>query len=106
MYRSSIGSDCQINGYRAGTFRSPPDLAVEVVSPNDEAEALETNLDEYLRAGVRLIWFVYPLTKNVWAYKSDGTAKLYRIADTLTGEDVLPGFTANVSELFEGVEPA
>ena len=89
-----------------GNVPFAPDFAVEVVSPNDEAEVLETKLDEYLRAGVRLIWFVYPLTKNVWAYKPDGTAKLYRIADTLTGEDVLPGFTANVSELFEGIEPA
>jgi Uma2 family endonuclease len=80
-----------------------PDLAVEVISPTDIAEEVEQKLDEYLRAGTRLVWFVYLPTKNVWAYKPDGTAKLYRTADTLSGDDVLPGFSVPVAELFEGV---
>ena len=83
---------------RVMTF--PPDLAVEVISPSDVAENVETKLDEYLRAGVRLIWFVYVPTRNVWAYRPDGTARLYRAADTLQGEDVLPGFTMPVAEVF------
>jgi Uma2 family endonuclease len=80
-----------------------PDLAVEVVSPNDQAEEVETKLDEYLRAGVRLVWIIYLPTRNVWAYKPDGTAKLYRVSDSLSGDDVLPGFSVPVAELFEGV---
>lgn len=80
-----------------------PDLAVEVISPNDEAEEVDTKLDEYLRSGVRLVWVIYLPTRNVWAYKPDGTAKLYRSGDTLPGEDVLPGFSVPVAELFEGV---
>jgi Uma2 family endonuclease len=87
----------------SGKIQIAPDLAVEVISPNDEAEALETKLDEYLRAGVRLVWVLYIPTRNVWAYKLDGTARLYRATDTLTGEDVLPGFAVPVAELFEGV---
>ena len=83
---------------RVMTF--PPDLAVEVISPSDVAENVETKLDEYLRAGVRLIWFVYVPTRNVWAYRPDGTARLYRAADTLQGEDVLPGFTMPVADVF------
>jgi Uma2 family endonuclease len=86
-----------------GTLTFPPDLAVEVVSPTDTAEPLETKLDEYLRAGVRLVWVAYIPTRNVWAYKPDGTAKLYRPGDTLPGEDGLPGFAAPVADLFEGV---
>ncbi|MCI0702416.1 MAG: Uma2 family endonuclease [Planctomycetia bacterium] len=87
----------------AGKMQLAPDLAVEVISPTDIAEDVETKLDEYLRAGVRLVWVVYVPTKNVWAYKADGTAKLYRSGDSLPGEDVLPGFGVPVAEVFEGV---
>ena len=86
-----------------GRFQFAPDLAVEVISPTDIAEEVETKLDEYLRAGVRLVWFVYLPTRNVWAYKPDGTAKRYRTTDLLPGDDVLPGFSVPVAELFEGV---
>jgi Uma2 family endonuclease len=81
----------------------PPDLAVEIISPTDEAEAVETKLDEYLRAGVRLVWVLYVPTRHVWAYRPDGTARLYRSGDTLPGDDVLPGFTVQVDALFVGV---
>ena len=85
------------------TYEFPPDLAVEVISPNDVAEDVELKLDEYLRAGVRLVWVVSVKTRNVWAYKPDGTGKLYRAADVLSGEDVVPGFAVTAGELFEGV---
>src|SRR5262245_27769722 len=87
----------------AGKMQLAPDLAVEVISPTDVAEEVETKLDEYLRAGVRLEWIVYIPTRNVWAYKADGSAKLYRSGENLSGEDVLPGFSVPVAELFEGV---
>jgi Uma2 family endonuclease len=80
-----------------------PDLAVEVISPTDLAEGVESKLDEYLRAGVRLVWVLYLTTKNVWAYKPDGTASLYRPGDALPGGEVIPGFSVPVGELFEGV---
>lgn len=86
-----------------GCWPIAPDLAVEVISPNEIADDVETKLSEYLQAGVRLIWILYIPTKNVWAYKLDGTGKLYRSTDTLIGEDVLPGFAVPVAELFEGV---
>ena len=43
-----------------GFMTIPPDLAVEVVSPNDYAREVEEKVEEYLRAGVKLIWVVYP----------------------------------------------
>jgi Uma2 family endonuclease len=86
-----------------GSWPIAPDLAIEVISPNELAEEVETKLNEYLRAGVRLVWILYIPTKNVWAYKQDGTAKLYRSTDLLVGEDVLPGFSVPVGELFEEV---
>jgi Uma2 family endonuclease len=80
-----------------------PDLAVEVVSPNDLAEAADAKIGEYLAAGVRLIWVLYVPSRSVWVVKPDGTAVRRAAGDQLTGEDVLPGFTVRVEELFEGV---
>ncbi|MFO0851899.1 MAG: Uma2 family endonuclease [Gemmataceae bacterium] len=80
-----------------------PDLAVEVVSPNDLAVEVETKLDEYLTAGVRLAWVVYVPTRSVVAFRPDGTAVRRTAADTLDGADVLPGFAVPVAELFDGV---
>lgn len=86
-----------------GRMRLAPDLALEVISPSDKADDVQTKLIEYLRAGVRLVWFAYTPTKTIWAYRPDGTARVYFETDTLTGEDVLPGFAVPVAELFEGV---
>lgn len=80
-----------------------PDLAVEVISPTDLADAVNKKLDEYLRAGVRLVWFAHVPTRSVWAYRPDGSARLYRAADALPGEDVLDGFAVPVADLFAGV---
>jgi Uma2 family endonuclease len=86
-----------------GKMQLAPDLVIEVISPNDTAEEVETKLDEYLRAGVRLVWVFYIPTKNVWTYRPDGSARLDRVTENLPGEDVLPGFAVPVAELFEGV---
>ncbi|MBX9627920.1 MAG: Uma2 family endonuclease [Gemmataceae bacterium] len=88
-----------------GPYRFAPDLAAEVHSPTDLVDYTEAKRDEYLRAGVRLVWEAHIPTRNVWAYKPDGTARLYRATDTLPGEDVLPGFAVPVADLFEGLDP-
>jgi hypothetical protein len=58
---------------------------------------------ERIERGVRLVWITYLPTRNVWAFRPDGTAKVYRATDTLPGEDVLRGFAIPIGELFEGV---
>jgi Uma2 family endonuclease len=85
----------------------PPDLAVEVVSPNDQVDELDEKINEYLRAGVKLIWVVHPVLRAVQVFRSDGTVGWLRLDDELSGEDVIPGFQCRVSELFpKGVEAA
>ena len=86
-----------------GNIKFAPDFAAEVVSPNDEAYPLEQKLDEYLRAGVRLVWVVHPLTKVVYVYRPDGTAARKTATESLDGEAVLPGFTLPIAELFKGM---
>jgi len=78
----------------------PPDLAVEVVSPNDEAEEVEEKLSEYLGVGVALVWVVYPRTRTVYVYRRDGTANRLTEHHQLDGEVVVPGFTCPVHDIF------
>ena len=77
-----------------------PDLAVEVVSPNDLSEEVEEKVDEYLRAGVRLVWVVHPQRKTIRIHRADGTVQDLRQTDELSGEDVITGFRCPVSEVF------
>jgi Uma2 family endonuclease len=81
-------------------FDGAPDLAVEVVSPNDTAAEVLEKVQEYLAAGTRLVWVVEPRTRTATAYRPDGSARVLHERDRLDGEDVLPGFTLAVGDVF------
>jgi Uma2 family endonuclease len=83
-----------------GYFRVAPDLAAEVLSPNDLDYETDRKVEEYLRAGVRLVWVVNPETKTVLIYRADGSIDGLREPGELIGEDVLPGFRCRVGDLF------
>jgi Uma2 family endonuclease len=83
-----------------GHVRVAPDLALEVVSPNDTAEEVETKRIDFLGAGVRLVWVIYPENRTVHVYRKGGGAAVLNKDDELSGEDVLPGFVCKVAELF------
>jgi Uma2 family endonuclease len=83
-----------------GDMLVAPDLAAEIVSPNDTADEVETKVAEYRSAGVRLIWIVYPPTRTVVIRRLDGSAGEVGPEGTIDGEDVLPGFRCSVAELF------
>jgi Uma2 family endonuclease len=84
----------------AGHIRIAPDWALEVVSPNDTADDVEAKRIDFLRAGVKLLWIVYPEWRTVHVYRPGSVATVLTEADELTGEDVLPGFQCRVAELF------
>jgi Uma2 family endonuclease len=86
-----------------GHIRIPPDLVVEVVSPNDPAYEVEEKIEEYLEAGVKLLWVVYPNTQRVWVVRLNGAVSRLGVDDELTGDDVIPGFTCRVAQLFAKV---
>ena len=67
---------------------------------HDTAADLQAKLLDFLRAGVRLVWVVYPTTQTVMRYQPHVDSRLYRPGDTLSGDPVLPGFTLTLSELF------
>jgi Uma2 family endonuclease len=80
----------------------PPELVVDMVYPDDLAEYHARKLGDYSRAGVRLVWTVYPRFRSVYAFRSDRTGRGFRSDDELTGEDVIPGFRCRVADLFPG----
>ena len=77
-----------------------PDLAIEVVSPNDSAKALNRKVNQYLRSGARAVWVFYPDTRQVDVHAAHGVRKL-REGDVLEDRDLLPGFSAAVRRFFE-----
>ncbi len=81
----------------------PPDLVVEVVSPNDEAEEVQAKVGMWLAGGVRLVWVAYPEAREIVVHHPDRTSRSYVIGEELTGEDVLPGFQLSVAAVFEGL---
>ena len=78
----------------------PPDLAVEVSSPSETRADIESKVERYFRAGVRLVWLLDPERKTISVRLPDGTASELAVADTLKGGDVVPGFSVAVAELF------
>lgn len=87
------------DGLPAGYIPYPPDLAVETVSPNDRADVIDRKTQAYLRAGTRLVWLVYPKTRSLMIHRPSSTERLM-IDDVLSGEDVLPGFTLPIRQIF------
>ncbi len=83
-----------------GHLKIAPDLVIEVVSPGDDAEDLETKVQDYLRAGVQMIWVAFPFTRTVAVYRLNGSVTRLQASETLEGEDVLPGFSTPVASLF------
>jgi Uma2 family endonuclease len=82
-----------------------PDLAIEVISPNDLAEDQLEKVLEYFRAGVRLVWMVYPRLGYVHVFHSPSSVHALAGKDLLSGAPVLPGFSMSVSLLFDDPVP-
>jgi Uma2 family endonuclease len=83
-----------------------PDLAVEVVSPNDMIEELDEKVEEYLRAGVKLVWVLRPNVRAVQVFRADGSVSWLRASAELSGEDVIPGFRCRIDTFFPTSAPA
>jgi Uma2 family endonuclease len=77
-----------------------PDFVVEVVSPNDTATEIQQKVDEWLAAGVLLVWVLYPSTRSAMVYRAERAVELLHADDTITAEPVLPGFSCRVGDLF------
>jgi Uma2 family endonuclease len=81
-----------------------PDIAVEVISPTNTATEVLVKVRDYFQAGVRLVWVVYPVEGEVYAYGSPTAIRVLQRGDELDGGAVLPGFRLPLATLFEEEE--
>ncbi|MFN0122219.1 MAG: Uma2 family endonuclease [Blastocatellia bacterium] len=87
-------------GEPEGRWEIVPDLAVEIISPNDVYEKVLTKVLEYLEAGVRQVWLVAPEQQMITLFRSPTELQVFTASQTLTCEDLLPGFRCELRELF------
>ena len=77
-----------------------PDLAIEVRSPNDRTSEILGKVSDYLAAGCPLVWVVDPIREEVSVFRSPFARCVLAASDLLDGEEVLPGFSVAVAEIF------
>ncbi len=82
-----------------------PDLAVEVISPNDLAEDQLDKVLEYFRAGVRQVWVIYPRQRLAYVYESPGRIIVRNDTEALEGGAIVPGFQLPLASLFDQPQP-
>lgn len=91
----------QSEGFLSGS----PDIAVEVVSPSNTAAEMQRKIREYLAAGSQRVWVVYLATpavsRRVVIHHPDGSTSTYTGDDVITDEELLPGFSLPLAEIFE-----
>ena len=88
-------------GLPKGYWEGPPTLAAEVVSPNDRASDIHDRVQDYLEAGTRRVWVLWPRRRLVSVYRPDADTRELGPDATLDGGDILPGFSVRVGDLFE-----
>jgi Uma2 family endonuclease len=98
---SFVRADRIPNPFPQGYFPGPPDLAVEVLSPNDRASEVQAKISDWLDAGCRAVWIVDPQTKSVTIYKSSHDIITLNVTDIVTDAQILPGLIVAVSDIVE-----
>ena len=78
-----------------------PDLAAEILSRGNTPKEMSEKLADYFECGVRLVWYFDPKKRTVQVFYSPENSELLRDGDTLTGSDVLPGFTLSLKEFYQ-----
>jgi Uma2 family endonuclease len=99
----------RLNQYRAATpnhktkpFVLVPDLAVEIISPNDLYGDVDEKVSVYLKDGVQMVWVVNPRQKGVVVHQAHTNQQLrLTVDDSLSTEPVIPVFEISVAQLFE-----
>lgn len=78
-----------------------PDIAVQVVSPSDRTREVLGKVSDYFAAGSHFLWIVNPVREEVSVFRSPFAPVILAGTDLLDGEDVLPGFSVTIAEIFE-----
>jgi Uma2 family endonuclease len=75
-------------------------LAVEILSPSDTQEGILEKVQVYLDCGVKHVWIIEPVMRNITVYRPDAKPAIFAVGQDITAEPDLPGFKAAVGEVF------
>jgi Uma2 family endonuclease len=84
-----------------GDWDVVPDLAVEVISPNDIFKDVLAKVREYFHYGVQVVWVIAPEERQVYVYDAPTHVRILTGQDELTGGEVVPGFRLSLGHLFQ-----
>lgn len=77
-----------------------PDFVIELMSPTDDRLELQQKMVEYIKCGVKLGWLICPDEKQVEIYRQGEKKKTLDNPGNLSGEDILPGLTVDLTDIF------
>jgi Uma2 family endonuclease len=92
------------SGKQPAIWDLTPDLAIEVISRGNTKSEMEGKLREYFEGGAKLVWYIYPRSREVHVFAAFDDCRILNAADTLDGGDVLPGFRLPLRQLFEEID--
>lgn len=77
-----------------------PDFVIELRSKSDSLQKIKKKMREYIENGVRLGWLIDPYEKQVHIYRGNGEIEILENAEKVSGENVLPGFELDLTEIW------
>ncbi len=80
-----------------------PSFVIEVISPTDDAIKIETKVIEYFKAGVEVLWHIFPENQTIYVYTSRKTVKICTDDDICSASPAIDDFQISVNELLGGV---
>ena len=95
-----------VEGVPEGVWPIPPDLAVEIISPNDLHDKVSHKVLEYLAAGVKQVWLVSAENRTITIFRSIDQVQVIAGDRKLESPDLLPGFSCALTELFPALVKA
>ena len=81
-------------------FPYAPDLAVEILSPDESAMEVQDRVENYFQGGSKMVWIVNPKTRTVTVYRSLTDIQVLAANDQLTGNDLILGLSFQVASIF------
>lgn len=89
------------HGIPVGFFQGPPDLAVEVLSPDDRMGKVLAKVNQWLDAGCDTVWVIDPDSHTASVHRKGEEPRVLGKSESLAGGDLLPGFVLPLAEVFE-----
>jgi Uma2 family endonuclease len=90
---------------RALPFHGAPDLAIEVISPDDKADELLERIRDYFEYGTEQVWVLYPSQRELHQFiRGESGSSIFKAEDVFTPGDLIPGLTFKIGDLLREPE--